>query len=112
MEAGQIVRVCVPQADRVVKTRPVVLLKQFPPYGDWLVCGISKSIDIAVADLDIVLDEQHPDYALSRLDHPGVIRLGFLNAVSRYDVEGVMGRVSPSTYALIMERLIDHLRAR
>jgi len=111
MEAGQIVRAAVPQADRAMKARPVVLIKQFPPHGDWLVCGISKSVDSAVEGFDIVIDEAHPDYSSTRLAYPGVIRIGFLNAISRFEIEGAMGRVSPDTYALIIQRLINHLRS-
>ena len=112
MEAGQIVRASLLQADRALKSRPVVLIKQFPPHGDWLVCGISKSIDSAVPDFDVVLDTDHPDFALSRLEFPGVIRIGFLNAISRKEVQGAFGRISAETHALIIQRLVRHLQER
>lgn len=111
MEAGQLVRAAIAQADRALKARPVVLVKQFPPHGDWLVCGISKSLHMAVPGFDIILDEQHPDFALSRLAYPGVIRVGFLNAISRFEIEGVIGSISPATHALIIQRLVRHLQA-
>ena len=111
MEAGQVVRAVLPQADGALKARPVVLVRQFPPFGDWLVCGISKSMDSAVPGFDIVIDPDHPDYGFSRLAYPGVIRLGFINAISRFDIEGALGQVSTTTHALIIERLITHLRS-
>jgi len=48
MEEGHIVRVAMPQADGEHKPRPAVLLKQFPPDGDWLMPGISGSLGRAV----------------------------------------------------------------
>lgn len=110
MEAGQVVRATLPQADGELKPRPVVLVRQFPPYGDWLVCGISKSVHSAVPGFDIVLDHTHPDFISARLAYPGVIRLGFLNAISRYEIEGALGRISEGTHALIVERLVAHLK--
>jgi len=110
MEAGQIVRASLLQADRALKPRPVVLIKQFPPHGDWMVCGITKSIHSAVPDFDVVLDPLHPDFASSRLEYPGVIRIGFINAISRKEIEGAIGRISPATLALIIARLVRHLQ--
>ncbi len=41
---GSICLISIPQADGKQKIRPVLLLKQFPPFNDYLVCGISTQI--------------------------------------------------------------------
>jgi mRNA interferase MazF len=50
---GDISLVTLPQADGLIKPRPAVLLRQMPPFGDWLVCGISTQLHQRVADLDV-----------------------------------------------------------
>jgi hypothetical protein len=37
------------QSDGSVKNHPVVLLRQMPPFGDWLVCGVSTQLRQRVA---------------------------------------------------------------
>lgn len=55
MKVGDIVLAQLQQADGQYKLRPVLLLKQFPPFGDWLVCGISSHVRHAVSDFDEVI---------------------------------------------------------
>ena len=51
---GDIALASLPQADGLIKQRPALLLRQMPPFGDWLVCGISTQLRQRVADLDEV----------------------------------------------------------
>ena len=51
---GDIALASLPQADGLIKQRPALLLRQMPPFGDWLVCGISTQLRQQVADLDEV----------------------------------------------------------
>ena len=44
MKPGDVVLTPLPQADQVIKNRPAVALCQMPPFGDWLVCGISTQL--------------------------------------------------------------------
>ena len=48
MKEGDIVLGQLQQADGRYKLRPMLLLRQFPPFGDWLVSGISSQIVNAV----------------------------------------------------------------
>ena len=41
MNEGDLALAPLPQADGQIKNRPVVLLWRLPPFGDFLVCGIS-----------------------------------------------------------------------
>lgn len=109
MKAGDVVRVALPQSDGQHKPRPAVLLATFPPYGDWLVIGISGSIGLAVPDLDIVIDRAHPSYASARLGFPGVIRIGYAHVVPTGWIEGRIGSVDADCLRLIRERLARHI---
>lgn len=44
MNPGDIVKAKLNQADGKIKFRPALLIKQMPPFGDWLVCGINSGI--------------------------------------------------------------------
>ncbi|MBP8823039.1 MAG: hypothetical protein KBH07_05310 [Flavobacteriales bacterium] len=98
-----------PQADGARKARPAVLLCSFPPFGDWLVLGISSSIGLAVPGLDLVIHEEHPSYTLSRLDFTGVVRLGHANVVPVEWIEGIIGRVDPETLQTLTERFVKQV---
>ncbi|HYG50841.1 MAG TPA: hypothetical protein VD905_08050 [Flavobacteriales bacterium] len=52
MKSGDIVLIPIPQANSQIKKRPVLLLKQLPGYGDWLVCGISTQMQQYIAGFD------------------------------------------------------------
>ncbi len=41
MKEGDVILTPIPQADGVVKNRPAVVLREMPPYKDFLVCGVS-----------------------------------------------------------------------
>jgi len=41
MTEGDVILAFLPQANRQVKNRPAVALRELPPYGDMLVCGAS-----------------------------------------------------------------------
>ena len=41
MTEGDVVLTPLPQADGRTKPRPAILLRKMPPFGDWLVCGVS-----------------------------------------------------------------------
>ena len=56
MREGAIALAALPQANGPVKNRPVVLLREMPPFGDWLVCGISTQLHQRVADFDWLLE--------------------------------------------------------
>ena len=111
MKAGDVVRVALPQADGQRKVRPALLVTAFPPYGDWLVLGISGSLGLEVAGLDVRIDEGHPSFAATRLGFPGLIRMGHAHVVPAVWIEGVMGRIDPATLELVRQRLAGHILA-
>ena len=62
MKAGDIIRIPLPQSDGIVKPRPVLLLKKLPPFGDWLVCGITSKLRHEVKDFDILITDNNPEF--------------------------------------------------
>lgn len=109
MKAGDVVRVALPQADGQRKPRPAVLVANFPPYGDWLVLGISGSLGLEVKELDVRIDEGHASFTSSRLGFPGLIRMGHAHVVPVTWIEGVMGRLDDATLLLVRQRLAEHI---
>jgi mRNA interferase MazF len=78
MNAGDVVLVPIPQSNGQVKNRPVVLLKAFPPYGDFLACGISSQLQRHVAGFDDLVSPNDGGFSSSGLKKESAIRLGFL----------------------------------
>lgn len=44
MKSGDIVLIPLPQSDGAIKRRPALLIKQMPPFNDWLLYGISTQL--------------------------------------------------------------------
>lgn len=52
MKEGSVVLTPFQQADGKTKNRPAVVLRVMPPFGDLLVCGISRQLRHRVPDFD------------------------------------------------------------
>ncbi len=61
MREGDVILTPLPQADGRLKTRPALLLRNLPPFGDFLVCGITTQIKQAVTGFDDVIGPGAPD---------------------------------------------------
>ena len=44
MTGGDVALTPLPQADGRTKPRPAILLRQMPPFGDWLICSVSTQL--------------------------------------------------------------------
>ena len=78
MTEGDIVLTPLPQADGQIKNRPAIMLRAMPPYGDFLVCGVSTQLHQEVVGFDDPIRPGDADFATSGLKAPSLIRLGFL----------------------------------
>lgn len=107
MKAGNIVLAPLPQADGQIKNRPVLLLRSMPPFGDWLVCGISTQLAQAVVGFDEVIGISEPDFAWSGLRSASLVRLGFLAVLPRRSVAGAIGSIASDRYERLMKRLSE-----
>ena len=110
MRAGDIILIPLPQADGRIKNRPALLLKRMPPFGDWLVCGISSQLQQAVPAFDEIVARGDPDFPASGLVADSVIRIGFLAVVPSKEILGAIGAVAPDRHRRLLNHLSDFLR--
>jgi mRNA interferase MazF len=111
MKEGDVILTPLPQADGATKNRPALLLRELPPYGDYLECGISTQIHQAVPEFDVILSKNDADFARSGLLAVSVIRLGFLAVLASQRIVGVIGWVAPDRHAHLLRTLSRHLIA-
>jgi mRNA interferase MazF len=109
MKEGDIILIALRQADGQFKNRPALLLKQFPPFGDWLICGVSSQLHQRVPEFDEVVAHSHADFASSGLVTESVIRLGFLAVVPPREILGSIGAVAPGRHRRLLKHLSDFL---
>ena len=94
MKEGDVVLTPIPQADGSIKNRPAILLREFPPYKDFLVCGVSSQLHQQVKGFDDIVSSSDPDFAASGLKSESLIRLGFLAMLPRVKIAGSIGAIS------------------
>jgi mRNA interferase MazF len=111
MNEGDIALAPLPQADGQIKNRPVALLRRLPPYGDWLVCGVSSQLQHQVTGFDEVIARSDPEFAQSGLKEDSLIRLGFLAVLPESALLGVIGSISPARHRRLLTNLCRHLNA-
>ncbi len=109
MKAGDLVLARLAQADAEGKVRPVLLLCQIPPFGDWLVCGISSQLRRFQENFDELIQPNAPDFSISGLKSASVIRLGFLGTLAATQIGGSFGSIDPSRLLRLRRALARHL---
>ncbi len=108
---GDIVVARLPQADGGAKLRPVMLLRELPGFGDFLVCGVSSQFHQAIQGFDIVLDAGAEDFAITGLRVSSVVRLAFLAVVPVVNMKRHLGRIAPNVLEVLQKNLAQHLTA-
>jgi len=83
MREGEVILTPLPQADGVVKNRPALFLREMPPFGDVLVCGISTQLHQQTPDFDELITRSDSDFVISGLVADSAIRLGYLAVLPR-----------------------------
>ncbi len=109
MNEGDVILTPLPQADGQIKNRPAVALRELPPYGDMLVCGISTQVHQLVSGFDELLARADTDFVASGLLADSVIRLGFLAVLPRQRILGSIGAISPERHRRLLHRLSAYL---
>ncbi len=99
-----------PQADGLVKLRPVLLLRTLPPFGDWLVCGISSQLQHHVPGFGEIIDSSHSDFGRSGLKSASLFRLGFLAVLPVGQLAGSIGTISPDRHTRLLLQLSARLQ--
>jgi mRNA interferase MazF len=110
MKEGDVALAVLPQADRQTKKRPVIVLREMPFPGDFLVCGVSTQLRQQVASFDEIISPGDPDFKSSGLLAQSLIRLGFLMIIPGREVAGAIGSVSPERHRRLLRALGDYLR--
>ncbi len=111
MREGDVILTPLPQADGTTKNRPALLLRELPPFGDYLACGISTQLHQAVPEFDDIISKDDADFADSGLLSNSVIRLGFLAVLPSQRIVGAIGQVAPERHAGLLRTLGKHLIA-
>ena len=111
MKEGDVVLTPLPQADGQVKNRPAVILRAMPPYGDFLVCGVSAQLHHEVVGFDDLIRPSDTDFAASGLKAPSLIRLGFLAVLPASSFLGAIGSIDQARHLRLLDRLATHLRS-
>jgi mRNA interferase MazF len=111
MKEGDVVLTPLPQADGQVKNRPAIILCAMPPYGDFLLCGVSTQLHQEVTGFDDAIRPGDTDFATSGLKAPSLIRLGFLAVLPVPSLLGTIGSIDRVRHVRLLERLSNHLDA-
>jgi mRNA interferase MazF len=109
MKEADIVLTPIPQADGKIKNRPVILLRELPPYQDFLVCGVSTQLHQQVEGFDDIISPCDPDFAVSGLRSQSLIRLSFLAVLPRNQIIGSIGAISSERHQRLLKTLSDYL---
>jgi mRNA interferase MazF len=112
MNEGDIALAPLPQANGQIKNRPVVLLRRLPPFGDFLVCGVSTQVHQRVAGFDEEIALADPDSANSGLKATSLIRLGFLAVLPDSALLGRIGSRSSARRLRLLSNLCRHLNSQ
>lgn len=97
------------QADSRIKNRPILLLRQLPPYQDFLVCGISTQLHQEVSGFDDVISPDDLDFKASGLRAKSLIRLGFLAVIPQRQIMGTIGAISTERHQRLLSILSEYL---
>ena len=109
MKEGDISLTALSQSDGKSKLRPVLILRQMPPFNDLLVCGISTQLHQQVKNFDEILDTNDNDYRQCGLLKTSLIRLGFLAIVPTKNIAGSIGNISTERHKRLLKNLSEYL---
>jgi mRNA interferase MazF len=110
MRERDVVLMAIAQADGQKKPRPVLLLREMPKYGDFLVCGISSQLQQFIPDFDELIQLNNTDFVDSGLAKSSVVRLSFLAIARRSEVMGRLGFISIDRHQRLLSNLSNYLR--
>jgi mRNA interferase MazF len=110
MKEGDVVLTAFEQTDGKTKNRPAIVLRVMRPFGDFLICGISRQLRHRVADFDEIIAPTDSDFASSGLTGTSLIRLGFLALLPADEFLGDIGSISPERHARLLRGLASYLQ--
>ena len=90
----------------------MLVLRELPPFGEKLVCGLSTQLHHQAAGLDEIISFSDEDFASSGLVTTSLIRLCFLGRLTNPYLVGPVGTISPERHARLLRRLSSYLIER
>ena len=109
MRIGVVALAQVQQADGRIKSRPVVVLQEMPPYGDLLVCAVSSQLRHECPGFDEIISTSDDDFVTSGLKVTSLIRLGLIVTIPRSAVLGELGTISTGRLERLCRQLASHI---
>jgi mRNA interferase MazF len=109
MTPGDIAISAMPQADGIIKLRPLAVLSGFPRHGDLLVCGITSQMCNFVDGFDVAIRKGEPGFEKSGLKKDSIFRMGYLTVLPRSKISGSIGRISDELLNKLIVNLTAHL---
>jgi len=109
MKESDVILALLPQADGTMKRRPAIVLREMPPFNDFLLCGVSTQLHQLVDDFDEIIALSDDDFATSGLKTDSLIRLGFLTVLPRKDIIGSIGSIAEKRHRRLLENLSNYL---
>jgi mRNA interferase MazF len=110
MKEGDVVLTTFRQEDGKTKNRPAIVLRVMRPFGDLLICGVSRQMRHRVPDFDEIITSTDSDFASSGLTDTSLIRLGFLALLPAVEFLGDIGSISPERHSRLLRRLANYLQ--
>lgn len=90
----------------------MVLLREMPPFSDYLVCGVSSQLHQFVDGFDDIVTPDDADFISSGLVSESVVRLGYLGLLTSDSVPGSIGAISPERHKRLLRNLSNYLVQR
>lgn len=109
MKPGNIALAQLQQSDGQLKTRPVLILCQTPPFSDPLVCALSSRLHHKCEGFDEIISDSDDDYHDSGLKVPSLIRLGMIATIPTSVMLGTLGNISHDRLMRLRSRLSNHI---
>ena len=109
MRLGSIALARVQQSHVMMKSRPVVVLQEMPPFSDYLVCAVSSQLRQECKGFDEVIAVQDPDFQNSGLKVSSLIRLGLVATLPQSAFLGSLGAISARRLGGLTSRLAAHI---
>jgi len=109
MKESDVILTTIPQADGNVKHRPAVILREMPPFGDMLVCGVSTQLHHYVQGFDEIITLNDADFTSSGLVTASLIRLSFMAVLPRRTIVGTIGSIAPERHKRLLKALSIYL---
>jgi mRNA interferase MazF len=108
---GKVVLVRFPFDDlSATKVRPAFCLTQIIGSNRHIILAlITSRIPATLLETDLVLDEDHPDFASSGLSKPSTLRLDHVITLRRSMILRELGELSTETQALLAKKLCSLL---